>query len=119
MFILDDSQQSYADVDLWHNWSPIIIPHKQRVTLRAIQHEDGLPSAGLFFSRVEFDDLVSTMYPPPQYRSYKSFFDKSFFDKAFFDELFDLTDGHVGAIVDFIWIILAHEVGPSPSLVMI
>ena len=80
----------------------IFISDERRVTLRATQHEDGLPSAGLFFSRVEFDNLVSTMYPSQKYS----------FDKSFFNELFDLTDGHVGAITDFIRIILAHEVGP-------
>ena len=81
---------------------PIIIPDERRVTLRAIQQEDSLPPAGLLFSRVEFDNLVSTMYPSPKYS----------FDKSFFDELFDLTDGHVGAITDFMRIIPAHEVGP-------
>ena len=51
---------------------------------------------------MEFDDLVSTMYPSSEYS----------FDSSFFNELFDLTDGHVGAIADFIRIILGHEVSP-------
>lgn len=54
------------------------------IILRANQHEDGLPSVGLFFSRVELDNLGSTVYSS-----------KFSFDKSFFDELFDLTDGHV------------------------
>ena len=44
------------------------------------------------------NDLVSL-----QYLSTK-------FDTPFFDGLFDLTNGHVGAIVDFIKIILADDV---------
>ena len=131
VFVFDGAQLSYVDGDLWNNFfksihlysncraitftsygspttpimiqgTPIIISDERRVTLRAIQHDDGLPSAGLFFSRMEFDNLVSTMYPSPKYS----------FDNAFFDELFDLTDGHVGAITEIIRIILAHEVGP-------
>ena len=131
VFIFDEAQLSYVDGEFWNNFfksihiysncraiafmsygspatrimiqgTPIIIPDERRVTLRAIQHKDGLPCAGLFFSRVEFDNLVSTMYPSPKY----------LFDKSFFDGLFDLTDGHVGAITEFIHIILAHEVGP-------
>jgi hypothetical protein len=139
VFVFDEAQLSYVDGDLWNNFfksihlysncraiaftsygspttpimiqgAPIIISDERRVTLRAIQHEDGLPSAGLFFSRVEFDNLVSTMYPSPKYS----------FDNSFFDELFDITDGHVGAITEIIRIILAHEVGPIfPDNVMI
>lgn len=131
VFVFDEAQLSYVDGDLWNNFfksihlysncraiaftsygspttpimiegTPIVISDERRVTLRAIQHKDGLPSAGLFFSRVEFDNLVSTMYPSQKY----------LFDKSFFNELFHLTDGHVGAIADFIRIILSHEVGP-------
>ena len=39
--------------------TPIFVEDVQRVTLRAIQHEDYLPPVGLFFSRTELDDLVS------------------------------------------------------------
>ncbi len=129
VFIFDEAQVSYGDADLWNNFfksiheyprcraiifasygSPttrikirgtsIFIPDQRRVTLRAIQHEDNLPAAGLLFTRMEFNDLVSVMYPSPEYA----------FDTSFFDSLFNLTEGHVGAIVDFIGIILADDV---------
>ena len=139
VFVFDGAQLSYVDSDLWSNFfksihlyshcrailftsygspttrfliqgTPILIPDERRVTLQHIQHEDGLPPAGLFFSRVEFDNLVSMKYPTPKY----------LFDNSFFNELFDITDGHVGAITEFIRIILAHEVGPHfPGLCMI
>jgi len=73
----------------------------QRVTLRAVEHKDNLPPVGLFFTRMEFDDLVSKLYPSTEYR----------FDASFFNALFDLTEGHVGAIHGFMTIILGHEVG--------
>ena len=129
VFILDEAQTSYGDSDLWNNFfksihdyphcrviifasygspttrfiirgTPIFIPDRQRVTLRPIQHEDNLSAAGLLFTRIEFDNLVSVMYPFPRY----------VFDISFFDNLFDLTEGHVGAMTDFIRIILADEV---------
>ena len=80
--------------------TPIIIPDQQRVTLRAIRHDDNLPAAGLLFTRMEFNDLVSVMYPSSEYA----------FDISFFDSLFNVTEGHVGAIIDFIRVILADDV---------
>jgi hypothetical protein len=71
------------------------------VTLRPIQHNDGIPAIGLFFTRTEFNDLVSKQYPSSEHS----------FDSSFLDGVFDFTNGHVGAIVDFIGIILAHDVG--------
>ena len=131
VFIFDEAQVSYGDAELWNNFfksiheyprcraiifasygspictqiitirgSSIIIPDRQRVTLRAIRREDNLPAAGLLFTRMEFNDLVSVMYPSPEYA----------FDTSFFDSLFNLTEGHVGAIVDFMGIILADDV---------
>lgn len=129
VIIFDEAQVSYGDADLWNNFfksiheypfcrviifasygsptiqikirgTPIIIPDKQKVTLRAIRHNDNLPAAGLLFTRTEFNDLVSVMYSPPEY----------VFDISFFDNLFNLTEGHIGAITDFIRIILADNV---------
>ena len=134
VFIFDEAQVSYDDTVLWNNFfksiheyplvrailfasygSPttcitlrdtiaMIIPDRQRITLRAIRQEDGLPAAGLLFTRMEFNDLVSVMYPSSEYA----------FDISFFDNLFDITEGHVGAIVDFMRIILAHDVRRIP-----
>jgi hypothetical protein len=87
VFVFDEAQMSYEDGDLWNNFfksihsyncraiafasygsassrftiagTPIVIEDAQRVTLRAIQHKDDLPPVGLFFTRMEFDDLVS------------------------------------------------------------
>ncbi len=131
VFIFDEAQLSYGDTDLWNNFfksiheyprcraivfasygsptsrikirgTPIIIPQWKRVTLHAILHEDNLPAAGLLFTRMEFNDLFSVMYPSPEY----------VFDTSFFNGLFDLTEGHVGAIVDLMGIILADDVRP-------
>jgi hypothetical protein len=130
VFVFDEAQASYEDGDLWNNFfksiqnyhncraivfasygsassrliilgTPIDIMDAQRVTLRALQHKDDLPPVGLFFTRMEFDDLVSKLYPSTKYR----------FDTSFFNALFDLTEGHVGAIHGFMTIILGHEVG--------
>jgi hypothetical protein len=85
-FIFDEAQLSYGDGDLWNNifksirfhddraiafasygsltsritidGTLIVIDDMQRVTLRPIQHDDDIPSVGLFFTRTEFDDLV-------------------------------------------------------------
>jgi hypothetical protein len=132
VFVFDEAQMSYDDGDLWHNLfksihthpnrcaiifasygsatshfkiagTPLVVTDVQRVTLRAIQHEDMLPPVGLFFTQTEMDDLVSMLYPSQNYS----------FHASFFTRLFDLTQGHVGAIIDFIHIILAHSVGPS------
>lgn len=129
VFIFDEAQVSYGDSDLWNNFfksiheyprcraiifasygSPtapitirgtsILIHDVRRVTLRAIQHDDNLPVAGVLFTRKEFNDLVAVMYPSPEY----------VFDASFFDSLFNLTEGHVGAIVDFMQIILSDDV---------
>jgi len=130
VFVFDEAQTSYDDANLWNNFfksihnydncraivfasygsasarisivgTPIYITDVQRVTLRALQHQDGLPPVGLFFTRMEFTDLVSKLYPSTKYR----------FDASFFNALFDLTEGHAGAIHGFMTIILCHEVG--------
>ena len=53
-----------------------------------------------FLPEWEFDNLVSVMYPFPKY----------VFDISFFDSLSSLTEGHVGAIIDLMRIILADDV---------
>ena len=139
VFIFDEAQLTYVDGDLWSRFFKSMRDHKnrraiiftsfgspssritiagfpihlsdhQRVTLRAVQHDDNLPPVGLFFTRTEFNDLVSLRYPSANYP----------FHTSFLDRIFDITNGHVGAIVDFIGTILAHDVSPlSPILVMI
>ena len=127
LFIFDDAQASFKDTYLWghffksvHQWnnlwatafssygtpSPrISVPgmliqwnNSQKVTLHPIVHGYGLPTVGLLFSREEFDDLTSRQYPNQ-------------FDSSFLDSAFDLTEGHVGAVLAFTTVIVAHDVG--------
>ena len=129
VFIFDEAQSTYTDTNLWNDLfkcinnypqfrvilfsrygspttrydivqgTPIIIPDQQRVSLRHIEHGDNLPAVGLFFTRTEFDKLISTLYIP-----------ESSFDPSFLNTLFDITSGHVGAIIDFMRIVLADDV---------
>jgi len=130
VFIFDEAQLSYRDGDLWDNFfksmhsftghraiafssysSPtshaaiagtlIFIEDAQRVTVRPIQHNNSIASVGLLFTRTEFDDLVTKLYP------------RNCLDSCFLSNVFDLTGGHVGAFFDFIKIIVAHNVGAS------
>ena len=82
--------------------TPIRLVDLQRVTLHPINHEDDLPPVGLFFSRDEFDLLVSQKYSNPPHR----------FHSSFFDALYNLCGGHIGAIHDAVERIASHEVGP-------
>ena len=137
VFIFDEAQMSYRDFDLWgeffknlvysdlfaiafasygspishqggktsdSDWeiqsTPFVLSDSQRVTLRPIDHGDGFNAVGLLFNRTEFDDLVGKRYPPSEFP----------FDPSLFDGVFDLTGGHVGAILDFLNIIIAHDV---------
>jgi hypothetical protein len=128
-FIFDEAQPSYEDASLWNvffkNLSiyndqfviafasygsptshltfrgiPIYVNDSQRVALRPIDSGDGLDAVGLLFTQMEFDDLVSKRFSSSEY----------FFDKSFFDGVFLLTGGHVGAIYNFVAIIVADDV---------
>lgn len=129
MFIFDEAQLSYWDLDLWtgffkeirgdtpDRWaiafasygsassrfkiqgSPIWLNDLQRVTLRAIDHDDGLPAVGLLFSQEEMDDLVSVLYQSCRY-----------FDPSFFVSVFHVSAGHIGAICDFLKVVTADAV---------
>ncbi|KAF8349663.1 hypothetical protein F5887DRAFT_393623 [Amanita rubescens] len=128
VFIFDEAQQTYNDSELWSQFfrpmrdyeerraiifcgygsptlrvslggTPLLIADAQRVTLRHIDHQDGLAPVGLLFTRSEFDDLITTRYPSPTFC----------FDPSFFDALYGITNGHVGAIKDFISIIIADD----------
>ena len=128
-FIFDEAQMSYGDIDLWVGFfkelpsfkdqfaiafasygspnsrismggTPIIVIDRQRVALVPIGHDDGLGAVGLFFSRMEFDDLVLKRFSSSEY----------YFHLSFFDAVFRLSGGHVGAIHDFVEIITTHNV---------
>lgn len=135
VFIFDEGQTTYDDEGLWNDFfksihegkglrraivfagygsptsrviikgvTPMNLPDHQRVTLRHVAHGDGLSPAGLLFTQSEFNDLVDNYFRSPDSDLY--------FDQSFFDALFEITNGHVGAITDFITIISAHDVSP-------
>ena len=119
--ILDEAQMLYGDVGLWGEFfkelrsfkdqftiafasygsptspftiegTPMFVGDLQRVTLQAIDHNDGFGAVGLLFSPEEFNDLVHKQFSPPRY----------YFHQSFFDAIFHLTGGHAGAINDFV-----------------
>ena len=80
--------------------TPIHLQTGQRVTLKPIHHNDHLPAIGLLFTGDELVELISQRYVGPEY----------YFDKSFYDKLIPLTEGHVGALSDFVTVIVADEV---------
>ena len=134
VFIFDEAQLTYWDGELWRDFfknlngsadtqavaftsygsasmrfyvvgTPIYLNDMQRVTLKAIPHNDNLPSVGLRFTKDEMDELVSVLYPEGHY-----------FHDQFFSTLWLVTGGHIGAICDFMRIIVAHDVCPTSDL---
>jgi len=130
LFIFDDAQMTYKDMDLWGIFFKSIHEYKkrraivftgygspkswihnpgvrikwndsQKVNLHPVYHGDHIPPVGLFLSRKEFNNLISRHYPNPEYH----------FHLSFFDSVFDLTEGHVGAILALMMVITAHDVG--------
>jgi hypothetical protein len=67
----------------------------QRVTLKAIPYNDNLPPVGLCFTEDEMDELISVLCPGRHY-----------FHERFFRSLLLATGGHVGALCDFMRIIV-------------
>ena len=129
VFIFDEAQVSYTDGALWNDLfksirqyrdrraivfasygSPssiiniggtlIFVADEARVTLLPIDNGDNLPAVGLFFTRTEFDELVSTQYSSPEYH----------FHPSFLNAVFGITEGHAGAICDVLEIILGYDV---------
>ena len=127
VFIFDEAQTSYGDTALWGEFfkniadysnlfaiifasygsptsrlglpsTPFVVRDSQRVTLRPVNHTDGLDAVGLLFSRMEFNDFV------------RERFASSYFHPSFFDAVFKLTGGHAGAIYDFVEIVIGHDV---------
>jgi hypothetical protein len=129
VLIFDEAQLSYEDPSLWNELfknihfyanvfaiafasygsptsrlsikgTPFFVSDSQRITLRPIDHGDGLNAVGLLFSRMEFDELIHKQFSSSGY----------YFHPSFFDAVFDLTGGHVGAIRDFVQITTGHDV---------
>ncbi|EDR00458.1 uncharacterized protein LACBIDRAFT_334116 [Laccaria bicolor S238N-H82] len=128
VFIFDEAQESYKDMELWnelfkgiHDYpdhraiafmsygSPasfidiqgtrFYIASTARVSLLPTAHEDNLPAVGLLFTPVEFDELVSKNYPDSDYH----------FHPSFLNMVFEITEGHVGAMYSFLNIILGSN----------
>ncbi|KAF8273603.1 hypothetical protein EI94DRAFT_1715381 [Lactarius quietus] len=68
----------------------IHIPPMMRIGLRAIDHGDRLPAAGILFTKEEFDSYVDQI----------SGKEGPIFRRSIFHHLFELTGGHIRAIVD-------------------
>jgi len=125
--IIDEAQATYDNAGLWHELknsnplrddrailfcsygsptsdtevvgkTPIIINEPQRVSLQPVNHLDYAP-VGLLLKREEYEDFIDN-------RSLRSKLDDSLLDL-----IFDFTAGHIGAIVDFINVIRASDVG--------
>jgi hypothetical protein len=78
--------------------TPFPLDDRQQISLRPVEHPDGLPSAGLYLRKDEF-----TVYT----------FEKSYqqtFDEEILNMIFHIASGHVGAITEVLQIISAHEV---------
>lgn len=124
--IIDGAQTSYEDLSFWEDFLkpigpqslgrvilftsygilpnrvttqgiPIIVPYHQQVTLRPIDHGDGIPSAGLSLTSAEFTDMVHRKYPGGR------------FTQDFLDYVFHVTAGHVGAVYDWLGAVMEHE----------
>ncbi|KAF8263271.1 hypothetical protein EI94DRAFT_1741297 [Lactarius quietus] len=70
--------------------TPFNVPAQQRIGLRVIDHRDTLTAARILFTKEEFNGYVDQ----------KSAEGGLSFHQSFFHHLFDLTGGHIGAIVD-------------------
>lgn len=140
-FIFDEAHETYGDFGLWSEFfkhlydyphdshlfaiaftkyygsptscptsniqnAPFSVNDSQRVTLRHIDHGDGFSAVGLLFTPKEFVDLVCKQFSPPE----------NYFDSSFFKAVFDVTGGHVGAILGFVMSICRHDVRLSMML---
>ena len=126
VIILDEAQLTYWDTTFWNNslkmikpksihcvilfasyGSPngrvsvegttMIIPGRQHVALRPIDHGDGIASSGLFLTEEEFADMVQKGSPGR-------------FASNFLAFVLSVTAGHPGAVEDLLQIVLAHDV---------
>ncbi|KAK1145303.1 hypothetical protein N8T08_004464 [Aspergillus melleus] len=88
VLIIDEAQNTYQDEDFWND----------RVTLTP-QKDPGSPDVGLFYSRTEFDEVVSLA-------SHWNFNEMTAYNDEAKDYLYNLTNGHPGcldAVMEFIF----------------
>ncbi|PVF96565.1 hypothetical protein CPB86DRAFT_498921 [Serendipita vermifera] len=68
----------------------MVVPDAQQVSLRPVDHQDGIRPVGLLFTSEEFDDVVKARYPNNR------------FSQDLLKFIFDITAGHIGAIKDML-----------------
>lgn len=125
--IIDEAQLTYWDTALWNSvlkpitpespnrfilfasygspnrrpsveGTPMLIQSPQHISLRPIEHGDGIPSAGLLLSTDEFNDMIQQRYPVER------------FTQDFLNYVHEATAGQTGAVKDFLDVVLAHDV---------
>jgi hypothetical protein len=83
--------------------SNIAVMDRARVSLRPVDHGDGIPPAGLFLLKDEFEAMIEKLFPA------------AYFKAEFLDYVFRITAGHTGAVKDLLQVIQANDVSLSPS----
>lgn len=78
--------------------TPMIVSECKQVSLRPVNHKDGIPQAGLLLMKDEFDDMVERLHPENR------------FEADFLEYVFHVTAGHTGAVSDLLQVASAHEV---------
>jgi hypothetical protein len=126
VIMIDEAQLSYGDSAFWNNYLKGIsdrsvdrvilfasygspnqrifvegttwIPDPNRISLRPVDHRDGIAEAGLFLLEDEFTEMVGKLYPASR------------FEKEFLDYVFRVTAGHAGAAGDLLQVVSADDV---------
>lgn len=75
----------------------MILPNRYHISLRPVDHEDGVTPAGLLLMPDEFTDMVQKKFPAGRFK------------KDFPDYVTRVTAGHVGAVEDLLRGVLAHQ----------
>lgn len=126
--IIDEAQLTYDKTSLWNDYlkaiepqgrdrvilfasygsatgdmsvilgTPIVIPEQKRVTLRPIDHKDGITQAGLLFTQEEFEDVIEAKHPNHR------------FSQDFLEFIFEVTAGHIGAVIDMLEMVESNDV---------
>ena|ERR1700722_12343237 len=80
--------------------TPMVIPLVKKITLRPVEHLDGIPPVGLFLTYSEFQTYIAVRHP----------FDEAKLNATTRELVYSLTAGHVGAIHDLLGFITAQDV---------
>ncbi|KAG8926802.1 hypothetical protein FRC02_008656 [Tulasnella sp. 418] len=77
-------------------YTPLIVPDNKRVTLHQVDRKDGIPPVALYLTESEFEELVLVRYP------------NNAFHRSLLDFIFKQTQGHVGAVTDWLHLLYGH-----------